>query len=38
VAENLDVKGQHVATTVHVGPYNAAVTTTAPPADQVASN
>jgi hypothetical protein len=28
VAENLDVKGQHVATAVHVGPYNAAVTAT----------
>ena len=38
VAENLDVKGQHVATTVNVGPYNAAVTVTPPPADQVATD
>ena len=38
VAENLDVKGQHVATTVNVGSYDAPVTVTPPPADQVATN
>ena len=38
VAENLDVKGQHVATTVNVGPYDAPVTVMPPPAYQVASN
>lgn len=38
VAENFDVKGQHVATTVNVGRYNAAVTVTPPPADQVATD
>lgn len=36
--ENLDVKGQHVATTLNVGQYNAPVTVTPPPADQVATD
>jgi hypothetical protein len=34
--ENLTVKAQHVATTITIGPYNAPVTVTPPPAAQVA--
>lgn len=36
--ENLDVKGQHVATTLDVGQYNAPVTVTPPPAAQVSAD
>lgn len=35
--ENLTVKGQRVATTLAIGQYNAPVTITPPPADQVAT-
>ena len=36
VAENLTVKGQRVATTIGIGQFDAPVTITPPPADQVA--
>jgi hypothetical protein len=35
--EAFDVKGQHVSTTANFGPYNAPVTVTPPPADQVST-
>ena len=37
-AENLTVKGQHVATTISIGQYNAPVTITPPPAAQVSAD
>lgn len=37
-AEDLTVKAQHVATTISIGQYNAPVTITPPPADQVSTD
>jgi hypothetical protein len=38
VTENLTVKGQRVATTVEIGQFDAPVTITPPPADQVSTH
>jgi hypothetical protein len=38
VTENLTVQGQTVDTTVTIGDFDAPVTITAPPADQVATD
>jgi hypothetical protein len=38
VTENLTVKGQHVATTVEIGQFDAPVTITPPPVDQTSTD